>query len=123
MSTILTAPEFETATEPITKQPDPATYARCSCIGVAIGRACTLCANQKWLKRCAGCLGAGVIYKSARSTASKDSFAEKHGMCGGRGWLACPRAELPLAVEEEQLRQSTHQPGPAVPSQTKKVKK
>lgn len=82
-------------------------FQRCACIGVMPGRACVLCNNTKWLKRCTECNGSGKIFLNVRS--GSQPRADIHGRCMGRGWLPCQAADLeaifstatPAAIEGE----------------------
>lgn len=74
-------------------------YLACRCIGTSIGRACVLCNNTKWLKRCVDCNGSGKTFSTSRPGATPR--ADIHGMCMGRGWLPCQQADLEIAIAEQ----------------------
>lgn len=75
-----------------------ADYQRCACIGVMPGRACVLCNNTRWLKRCTDCNGSGKIFVNVR--AGSQPRADVHGRCMGRGWLPCQVADLEAMFTE-----------------------
>lgn len=74
----------------------------CKCVGVLPGRACTLCGGTKWLRRCAGCHGSGLIFKNGRTSASQ-AYSERHGMCGGVGWLGARLGDVREAIKDAEL--------------------
>lgn len=74
-------------------------YLACRCIGTSVGRACVLCNNTKWLKRCVDCNGSGKTFSTSRPGATPR--ADIHGMCMGRGWLPCQQADLEIAIAEQ----------------------
>jgi hypothetical protein len=71
-------------------------FRRCSCIGVMPGRACTLCNNTKWMKRCPNCYGVGAVFQNSRS--SYEPRKDRCGFCMGRGWIAARREEVAAAT-------------------------
>lgn len=82
-------------------------FKRCLCIGVMAGRACTLCNNTRWLKRCEECNGSGKIFRNRMASSNRSPSGEIHGRCMGRGWLAVSPSEMREMVAASMQSPST----------------
>lgn len=94
------------ATTPLLSSAD---YKPCTCLAKAPTRACRMCLDTHWLKRCPSCFADGLIYKQVRQHGAQPR-TERCGFCMGAGWIPCPKREIPAGVPEPTAAPQTPPP-------------